>query len=56
MILHGFRVGSPVVTDTGCCPSAAPGVANPTFGTTIRIAHLHHPSCLSRTLDDLRFL
>jgi hypothetical protein len=23
MILHGFRTGSPVVTDTGCCPSAA---------------------------------
>jgi hypothetical protein len=23
MILHGFRMGSPVVTDTGCCPSAA---------------------------------
>jgi hypothetical protein len=25
MILHGFRAGSPVVTDPGCCPSAARG-------------------------------
>ena len=25
MILHGLRAGSPVVTDTGCCPSAADG-------------------------------
>jgi hypothetical protein len=25
MILHGFQAGSPVVTDTGCCPSAARG-------------------------------
>jgi hypothetical protein len=24
MILPGLRAGSPVVTDTGCCPSAAP--------------------------------
>jgi hypothetical protein len=24
MILHSLRAGSPVVTDTGCCPSAAP--------------------------------
>jgi len=23
MILHGLRAGSPVVTDTGCCLSAA---------------------------------
>jgi len=23
MILHGFRASSPVVTDTGCCLSAA---------------------------------
>jgi hypothetical protein len=23
MILHDLRAGSPVVTDTGCCPSAA---------------------------------
>jgi hypothetical protein len=23
MILHGSRAGFPVVTDTGCCPSAA---------------------------------
>jgi len=23
LILHGLRAGSPVVTDTGCCPSAA---------------------------------
>jgi hypothetical protein len=26
MILHGCRAGSPVVTDTGCCPPAAPAV------------------------------
>jgi len=25
MILHGFCPSSPVVTDTGCCPSAARG-------------------------------
>jgi hypothetical protein len=25
MILHGLRAGSPVVTDPGCCPSAARG-------------------------------
>ena len=25
MILHGFQAGSPVVTDPGCCPSAARG-------------------------------
>jgi hypothetical protein len=33
MILHGLWVGSPLVTDTGCCPSAArrsyPGPAGP---------------------------
>jgi hypothetical protein len=56
MILHGSRVGFPVVTDTGCCPSAAPDVADPTFETTIRITHLQHASCLSCTLDDLRFI
>jgi hypothetical protein len=27
-----------------------------TFGTTIRIARLHYPSCMSRRADDLRFL
>jgi hypothetical protein len=26
-----------------------------TFGTTIRIARLHHPSCLSRKASDLPF-
>jgi hypothetical protein len=29
MILHGFRAGSPVVTDTDCCPSAAQPLAAP---------------------------
>jgi hypothetical protein len=27
-----------------------------TFGTTIRISRMHHPSCLSRKGGDLRFL
>jgi hypothetical protein len=27
-----------------------------TFATTIRIAHLHHPSCMSRKAGDLQFL
>jgi hypothetical protein len=27
--LHGFRAGSPVVTDSGCCPSAAHPPATP---------------------------
>jgi hypothetical protein len=56
MLFHGFRVGFPVVTDTSCCPSGAPDVADPTFETTIRITHLQHASCLSCTLDDLRFI
>jgi hypothetical protein len=56
MILTGLRAGSPVVTDTGCCPSAAPTAPTPTVGTTIRIADAHHPSCLSRKVSDLRFL
>src|SRR5829696_8988923 len=34
MILHGFQAGSPVVANTGCCPSAAPTTPTPTFGTT----------------------
>jgi hypothetical protein len=46
MILHGFRAGSPVVTDTGCCLSAARR-ANPTFGATIRIARVHHACRMS---------
>jgi hypothetical protein len=29
MILHCLRAGSPVVTDTGCCPSAAHDAARP---------------------------
>ena len=35
MILHGFRAHSPVVPDTGCCPSAARRRRPPTYGTTI---------------------
>jgi hypothetical protein len=31
------------------------GTPTPTFGTTIRIAHSHQPSCLSRKAGDLRF-
>ncbi len=27
-----------------------------TFGTTIRIGCLHHPSCLNWSVGDLRFL
>ena len=56
MILHDSRVGFPVVTNTDCCPSAAPDVADPTLETTIRITHLQPASCLSWTLDDLRFI
>ena len=33
MILHGVRAGSPVVTDTGCCQSAAPTAPTSTFET-----------------------
>jgi hypothetical protein len=33
-----------------------PDAPSPTFGTTIRIAPLHHPCCLSYRADDLRFL
>ena len=29
--------------------------SRPTFGTTIRISHLHHPSCMSWRAGDLRF-
>jgi len=32
MILYGLRAGSPVVTDTGCCLSAA-WRRRPDFGT-----------------------
>src|SRR5829696_742003 len=46
MIHHGFRAGSPVVTDTGCCPSAASTAQTPTLGTTIRIARAHRPLLL----------
>jgi len=35
-----------------CCPDAP----TPTFGTTIRIARLHHASCVSRKVDDVRFV
>jgi hypothetical protein len=52
MILHGFRAGSPVVTNTGCCLSAR-RVPTPTLGATIRIGCMPQPVCLSRTGDDL---
>jgi hypothetical protein len=29
MLLHSLRAGSPVVTNTGCCPSAAPTTPTP---------------------------
>jgi hypothetical protein len=32
------------------------GIRTPPFGTTIRIARLHYPSCLSRKAGDLRVL
>ena len=32
------------------------GTPTPTFGTTIRIARVHHPCCLSWRDDDLRFV
>jgi hypothetical protein len=35
-----------------CCPTQPPR----TFRTAIRIAHSHHPSCMSRKGGDLRFL
>jgi hypothetical protein len=34
MILHGLRAGSPVVTNSGCCPPAARRSHPKTFGTT----------------------
>jgi hypothetical protein len=39
MILHGFRAHSRVVTDTGCCPSAARRRRPLTFGTQIDAAN-----------------
>src|SRR4029453_13822685 len=50
MILHGFRAHSPVVTDTGCCPSAARRRRPLTFGTTIRSAC---PRCAGMDLLEL---
>jgi hypothetical protein len=35
-----------------CCPD----VADPTFGTTIRIARVHRHCCLSWRAGDLQFL
>jgi hypothetical protein len=40
MILHSLRAGSPVVTDTGCCLSAAR--RRPTLGDTVCIARPRH--------------
>jgi hypothetical protein len=56
MFLHGFRAGSLIVTNTGCCLSAARRVPTPTLGTTIRIARLHHPCSMGRKAGDLQFL
>ena len=39
------------LAERDCCPRRWM-----TFGTTIRIARLHHPSCMSRRPGDLRFL
>jgi hypothetical protein len=33
-----------------------PDAKSLTFGATIRIAYLQHPSCLSQTVNDLPFL
>ena len=55
MILHGSRAGSPDRYGHRLLPVCCPDVADPTFGTTIRIARVHHPSCLSRRAGDLRF-
>ena len=46
MILHGFRAGSPVVTDTGCCLSAARR-RRPDLRNHNLICPLTSPSCLS---------
>jgi hypothetical protein len=55
MILHGSRAGSPVVTDTGCCPSAAP-----TSPPDLRDHNLNRlltsSQLMSWKLDDLRFV
>jgi hypothetical protein len=56
MILHGLRAGSPVVTDTGCCPSAAPMQPPRTFGNHNLFGGVHHSSCLSWMGSKLRFL
>jgi hypothetical protein len=37
-------------------PICCPGAPSPTFGTTIRIARVQHPCCLSWRGDDLRFV
>jgi hypothetical protein len=51
MGVRGLRVGSPVVTETGCARRSHPGI----FGTTICMACLHQPGCMSRKASDLRF-
>jgi hypothetical protein len=53
MILHGFRVGSPVVTDTGCRPSAAPTGRPPGTFDHNPNSRLHRPCCMKWRSDDL---
>jgi hypothetical protein len=54
-ILHGFRAGSPVITDTGCCPSAARR-RRPDLQNHNPNRPAHHPSCMTGRVDDLRFV
>jgi hypothetical protein len=51
MVLHRLRAGSPVVTDTGCCPSAArtaPDLRDHDVHTLTGVG----PSYLSKRLSD----
>jgi hypothetical protein len=54
MILHGFGAGPSVVTDTDCCPSAAPTVPTPDLRDHKLICWLALSSCRSWRLVDLR--
>ena len=56
MILHGSRAGSPDRYGHRLLPICCPDVADPTFGTTIRIAPRAASCCLSWRGDDLRFV
>jgi len=56
MILNVLWMGSPVVTDTECCPSAAPLQPPRTFGTTSESAACIIPAAWAGRVRTCPFL